>query len=157
MMMKKVYVALTRFCQEDDQPRRILQQAGFEVRENNTGRRFRAGEMLDILRDADAVVAGMEPYNAALLGALPRLRCISRCGVGTDTIDLEAARDLKISILTTRNEVVEPVSQMTVGMILALARNFPLHYRELHSGVWGTRTGHLLSEWTIGLVGFGQI
>lgn len=157
MSQKTVYVALSQFCQNDDRPRRLLMEAGFEVHENSAGRRPCRQEMVEALRGADAVIAGVEPYDADLLTALPRLRCINRCGVGTDAIDIEAAHRLGIAVLTTVEEVVEPVAQMTVAMILALARNFPLHCSDLRTGQWLKHTGHLLSEWTIGLVGFGRI
>ena len=152
-----VYVALQQFCEADDRPRRALVDAGIEVRENTLGRRLRREEMADVLRNADAVLAGVEPYDHAVLEALPRLRCISRCGTGTDTIDLDAARRLGVTVCTTPEEVVDPVAQMTVAMILALARNLPLHVQEFRQGQWKKRTGFLLSEWTIGLLGFGRI
>ena len=156
-MSKVVYVTLGQFCEDDNGPRRLLEEAGFEVRKNKLGRRMQRSELLDALHESDAVIAAVEPYDAELLASLPRLRCISRCGVGTDAIDLEAARRLSISVLTTADEVVEPVAQMTVAMILALARNLFLHYSDFRSGRWVKHTGFLLSEWTIGLVGFGRI
>jgi D-3-phosphoglycerate dehydrogenase len=107
--------------------------------------------------DADAVLAGLEPYDADALKALPRLRCISRCGVGTDSIDLIAATERGITVLTTIDAVVEPVAQMTVAMIFALARNFPLYSTELRAGQWQRHQAYLLCEWTIGLIGFGRI
>ena len=152
-----IYVALSQFCQGDQQPREMLREAGFEVRENDFGRRIRREEMYRILRDVDGVLAGVEPYDGDLLTALPRLRCISRCGVGTDAIDLEEARRRNIVVLTTVEEVVEPVAQMTVAMILALVRNLTLHCTDMRAGQWRKQEGHLLSEWTIGLVGFGRI
>ena len=152
-----VYVALSEFCKYDDRPRRVLIEAGFAVRENTLGRRLRREEMFTACREVDAVLAGLEPYDAELLTVLPRLRCISRCGVGTDNVDLARARQRNIAVLTTPDEIIEPVAQMTVAMIFALARNFPLHYQDLHTGLWRKHTGYLLSEWTIGLVGFGRI
>lgn len=157
MSRKTIYVALSQFCRDDDRPRRILMEAGFELEENHSGLPMKREEMFQALRRADAVIAGLERYNAELLSSLPRLRCLSRCGVGTDSIDLEAAKRLNIAVLITPDEVVEPVAQMTLGMILALARNFPLHFADSRSGLWRTHTGYLLSEWTIGLIGFGRI
>jgi len=157
MRQPVVYVALQQFCETDERPRLALLEAGFDVRHNTHGRRLRREEMFETLREADAVLAGVEPYDAQLLSALPRLRCISRCGIGTDTIDLEAARRLGIAVYTTPDEVTEPVAQMTVAMILALARNLPLHVTNFHAGRWSKHTGFLLSEWTIGLVGFGRV
>ena len=152
-----VYVALQQFCEADERPRQLLAEAGFELRFNTLGRRLRREEMATVLAGADAVLAGVEPYDAALLAALPRLRCISRCGAGIDSIDLEAAARRGVTVLTTPDEVAEPVAQLTVLMILALARNLPQHLHESRSGVWKKHTGFLLSEWTIGLVGFGRI
>lgn len=157
MSRKNVYVALSRFCQFDERPRRVLVEAGFNLRENTLGRRLRRDEMIEAIGDADAVLAGVEPYDSEILAALSRLCCISRCGVGTDNIDLNVATQRNIAVLTTSDEVVEPVAQMTMGMILALARNIPLHNEDLRAGRWRERMGYLLSEWTIGLVGFGRI
>ena len=154
---KVVYVAVQQFCEDDDRPRRLLTEAGYEIRQNALGRRLRGEEMVEHLQGVDAALAGSEPYDANLLASLPRLRCISRCGVGTDAIDLEAARHLGVAIYTTAEEVVEPVAQMTVAMILALARHLPRHLADARSGQWIKHTGALLSEWTIGLVGFGGI
>ena len=152
-----VYVALQQFCETDERPRQLLVESGFEVRQNTLGRRLRGEEMAEAIRGAEAVLAGVEPYDAALLEALPHLRCISRCGVGTDSVDLEAAARHDVVVLTTAEEVAQPVAQLTVAMILALARNLPLHLKDFHDGIWKKRTGCLLSEWTIGLVGFGRV
>lgn len=152
-----VYVALQQFCETDPAPKERLAAAGLDVRYNTLGRRLTAEDVRAVLGGADAVIAGVEPYDAPALEALPRLRCISRCGTGTDSIDLAAARRLGIAVYTTPDEVVEPVAQMTVAMILALARNLPWHAHDARNGQWKKRTGALLSEWTIGLVGFGRI
>ena len=156
-MSESVYVALSQFCEDDDSPRRALIEAGFSVVENRLGRRLQAAELQAAVGAADAIIAGVEPYAAATLRTFPQVRCISRCGVGVDAIDLEAARSLGIAVLNTPDEVVEPVAQLTVGMILALARNLPEYGVALRAGNWKRSTGFLLSEWTIGLIGFGRI
>ncbi|MBI2495386.1 MAG: phosphoglycerate dehydrogenase [Candidatus Omnitrophica bacterium] len=152
-----VYVALQQFCEFEPVPKQLLREAGWEVRVNELGRRLTSEDLIHVLRDAEAVVAGVEPYDAAVLEALPRLQCISRCGVGTDAIDLDVARRKGIAVYTTPDEVVEPVAQMTVAMILALARNLPQYLAASRQGAWVKRPGWLLSEWTVGLVGFGRI
>ena len=152
-----VYVALQQFCEQDPRPLQALRDAGYAVGRNTLGRRLRRNEMVDALQGADAVLAGLEPYDVELLSRLPRLRCISRCGVGTDAIDLAATAKRGINVLTTDDEVVEPVAQLTVAMVLALARHLLPHAADMRQGRWEKRTGALLSEWTIGLVGFGRI
>ena len=154
---KKVYVALTQFCNFDPRPRRMLQDAGFIISENTSGKRPTVAQLFEALGGVDAVIAGVESYPASLLAQLSQLCCISRCGAGTDAVDLEEARRRNIAVLTTPGAVIEPVAQMAVGMILALARNFPLHLRDMSKGLWKKPAGHLLCEWTIGLVGFGRV
>ena len=157
MSQPVVYVALHQFCESDSRPRQRLLEAGFDVRANTSGRRPKREELLTALQHADAVLAGVEPYDGELLAQLPRLRCISRCGVGTDAIDLQATERLKIAVLTTPEEVIAPVAEMTLAMMLALARNLPWHQAQMREGRWSKRSGHLLAEWTIGLIGFGRI
>lgn len=156
-MKQKVYVSLSQFCESEDSPRKALLNAGFEVSENKTGQRIKTEEMLAVLDGVDAVLAAVEPYSAELLNRLPNLKCISRCGAGVDAIDLSAAQKNNITVLATKEEVAEPVAQMTLGFILALARNFGPHQHDFQKGVWKKHTGHLLREWTIGIVGFGRI
>lgn len=156
-MRPVVYVTLSQFCENDDTPRRILEGAGFILKENRTGHRIKREEMLEVLKDADAILAAVEPYDAELLSRLPKLKCISRCGAGADAIDQQAAKRHGIEIIVTPDEVVEPVAQMTVAMILGLARNFTLHQHDFWQGLWRKHTAWLLSEWTIGLIGFGKI
>ena len=157
MSTKTVYVTLSQFCESDDRPRKILFDAGFDVEENKTGRRIKREEMFEALKNADAVLAAVEPYDAELLAKLPKLKCISRCGAGADAIDAEAAKKYQKEIFVTRDEIVEPVAQMTLGMFFSLARNVVLHKCDFQAGNWKKRTGVLLSEWVIGLVGFGKI
>ena len=156
-MKPTVYVALSQFCETDDTPRRRLLEAGYSLRENRLGRRLKRDEMVSSIGDAAAVIAGVEPYDAATLAALPRLRCISRCGAGTDAIDLEAAKLRNVAVLTTSDEVAEPAAQLTVAMILALSRNLPRYNVDQREKTWRRYEGRLLSEWTIGVVGFGRI
>ena len=157
MSQKKVYVSLSQFCEADDAPRKVLQEAGFMVSENKTGRRIKAEEMPEALAGVDAVLAAVESYTSELLDNLPQLKCISRCGAGVDSIELKAVEKNKIAVFATKDEVVEPVAQMTIGFILALARNFGPHSHDFQKGEWKKHTGHLLREWRIGIVGFGRI
>ncbi len=156
-MKPVVYIALSQFCEHDDTPRRRLLDAGYSLRQNLSGRRLKHEEIASNIGNAQAVIAGVEPYDASILAALPHLRCISRCGVGVDAIDLNAARRQNVAVLTTPEEVAEPAAQLAVSMILALARNLPRYNAGQRQKAWRRYDGHLISEWVIGLVGFGRI
>ena len=148
---------LSEFCRYDEKARSLLQEAGFMLRENPAGKRPDKRQTIELLRDCDAVLAGVEPYDEEVLQALPRLRCISRCGMGTDSIDMHATSRRNIGVFATTDEVVRPVAEMTVAMVFALARRFPLFARASAVDFWKKHTGRLLSELVVGLVGYGRI
>jgi D-3-phosphoglycerate dehydrogenase / 2-oxoglutarate reductase len=156
-MTREVYVALQQFCEEDDEPVRLLEASGFQVRRNRLGRRHKKEELAAAIGGACAVLAGVETYDDAVLAAAPALKLISRCGVGVDSIDLRAAEARGVSVRTTADEIAEPVAQMALAMLLSLARNLGLHAADFREGKWIKRTGRLISELTVGLVGFGRI
>ena len=157
MNSRHVFIALAQFCQDSEAPRQLLRREGFSFDENRSGRRLRSEELISAAQSASAIVAGIEPYDGATLRALPALKCISRCGVGVDSIDNDEARRLGISVRTTPDVVAEPVAQLTVAMILSLARRLPEASAAMREGHWDRNTGFLLSEWTVGIVGFGRI
>jgi D-3-phosphoglycerate dehydrogenase / 2-oxoglutarate reductase len=157
MKKDRIYIALSEFCRNDDRPRRLLMESGFEMCENLSGRRLLREEIIEALRGASGVVAGVEPYDAEILGSLPDLRCISRCGVGLDNVDLTYARERNIGVLNTPTVVVQPAAELTVAMILDLLKKLTRHTALLRSGRWEKMTGGLLAGRKVGVLGLGRI
>jgi phosphoglycerate dehydrogenase-like enzyme len=77
--------------------------------------------------------------------------------VGVDNIDLEAARRRSIRVLPAEGANARGVAELTVGMLLALARWIPLGDRTIKDGRWERRRGTELEGKTLGLVGCGRI
>jgi phosphoglycerate dehydrogenase-like enzyme len=109
------------------------------------------------------VVAAMRertPFPRALLGALPNLRLLVTTGMRNAAIDLEAARDLGITVCGTRAGT-EPAgsstAELTWGLILALARGIVAEERNVREGGWQQTVGTGLAGHTLGLVGLGRI
>jgi len=69
----------------------LLRQASLEVVRNETGSILRKEDMIALLADCDCVIVGVDPLDADVIAAAPRLRAIAKYGVGVDNIDLEAA------------------------------------------------------------------
>jgi D-3-phosphoglycerate dehydrogenase len=111
-----------------------------------------------LLPDCDAIIAGDEPLDRALLvRAASRLRVISRWGVGIDNIDLEAARELGIEVRNTPAVFADEVADVAIGYMLLLTR----HLHEIDAGVragdWPKPQGVSLAEKTLGIIGLGSI
>ncbi|MBO4411056.1 MAG: AAA family ATPase [Lachnospiraceae bacterium] len=132
-----------------------LEEAGFEVRANRTGRTPDEAELKEMIRDAFAVVAGSERYTAEVLRAAKNLRLIVRHGVGLDKIDLDAAKELGIELGVISNDYA--VAEHALMLMLALLRKCPERDRGVRSGIWSHETLHELRGKTVGLLGFGRI
>jgi D-3-phosphoglycerate dehydrogenase len=156
-MTDSVFVTLSTFAEYDREPLRLLETSGLPFRVHGTGRRITNPELLAGARDASVIIAGAESYDAATLAHLPALRCISRCGIGVDNIDLEAARTRRIAVLNTPDQPTSAVAELTVAMMLALCRNLPRQIAEARRGEWTRLESRLLGGRRIGLIGLGRI
>ena len=85
------------------------------------------------------------------------LKVISRCGVGTDGIDMVAAKELGIKIFTTPDAPTQAVAELTIGLMLALLRSLSQEDRSIRAGRWLKSMGSLLSRKTLGILGLGRI
>jgi D-3-phosphoglycerate dehydrogenase / 2-oxoglutarate reductase len=156
-MDKSIFVALSTFAEFDREPLRLLEEGGYGIRRNTTGRRLVKEEIIASGKGCEGIIAGVEPYDSAVLERLPGLQCISRCGVGMDAIDLAAAARLGIVVRNTPDVVVQPVAEMTVAMIFDLMRRLTAHTALIRSGSWKKIPGNLVSGKTAGIVGLGRI
>jgi len=155
--MKKIVINTTSFGEYDQEPLRLLKENDFSVFLNPYKRKLREKEVVELCSDALGMIAGTEPLNADVLEKLSSLKVISRCGVGLDNVDLDAAKHLGIKVCNTPFGPTQAVAELTVGLILSLMRKIPLMDRELRSGIWKKRMGNLLQGKRIGVIGFGRI
>lgn len=152
-----IYISLSTFCEYDDTPRQILEESGIPYSLNTTGVRATPDQVLREAADATVIVASVEPYEADLLARLPKLRCISRCGVGVDAIDLAAAEARGVAVRNTPDAPSQAVAELAVTFLLALSRSLIEQDAHLKKREWVRLETHLLSGRTVGIVGFGRI
>lgn len=155
--MKSIFIALSTFAEYDETPLKILKSSGYSFSVNSLGRRLNQGEIVKLAKGAGGIIAGVEPYDGFVLEQLPGLRCISRCGVGTDNIDKDKAKELDIAIFNTPDAVVQPVAELTVAMIFDLLRKLSYHARLMRLKKWEKSAGNLLMGRKVGVIGLGRI
>ena len=112
------------------------------------------------LVDADAlIVRSAVQADAALLEHAPKLRVIGRAGVGVDNIDTAAATHRGIVVMNTPGANAVAVAELTLGLMIAMARSIPKANASLHAGVWDKKSlqGSELRGKTLGIVGLGRI
>jgi phosphoglycerate dehydrogenase-like enzyme len=74
-----------------------------------------------------------------------------------DNIDLEAADRLGVKVFRAVGANARGVAELTIGLLLALARAIPFSDARLKAGRWERRKGFEVEGKTLGLVGCGQV
>jgi glyoxylate reductase len=102
------------------------------------------------------------PLPAELLDRAPRLRVISNFGVGYNNVDLEAATARGIAVCNTPGVLSGAVADLTLALILAIARRLLANAAYVRAGGWSRREPPPPLGWdpagkTLGIVGFGRI
>ena len=137
-----------------------LRDAGLRVDcEPKLGARS-ATEVRRLAAGAVAAIVSTDPFDRSVFAATPDLRVISRVGVGTDSIDLDAATEAGVAVLITPGGNRETVADHAMALILAALRRVVEHDASVRRGEW-RRGGELMARdlhgSTVGLVGHGQI
>jgi D-3-phosphoglycerate dehydrogenase len=119
--------------------------------------RLTEDELLAFAGQVDGVVCGDDAFTARVLEAFaPRLKIVSKWGTGIDSIDLQAAKRLGISVGNTPGAFAHPVGDSVLAYILAFARRGPWMNRAMKAGRWEKIPGRALRECTLGVVGVGN-
>lgn len=153
----KVLTSPSSFGQISSEPIDIMREAGFEIIDNPYKRKLTKDEIIDLAHDCIGIVAGVESLDKDVLFKLPKLKCISRVGIGLDNIDLEYANKKNIGVLNTPDGPTRSVAELTIAMTLSLLRRIPQADSALKKRIWEKQTGNLLYGKTIGVVGLGRI
>jgi len=110
------------------------------------------------LGGAWATIAGSEPYTRSVFAAVPELKAVLRWGTGSDAIDIDAATEAGVAVITTPGVNAEAVADMALGLMLACIRRLPALDQAVRSTAWRldgpTRD---LAGSTVGVVGLGAI
>lgn len=109
--------------------------------------------------DALIVRSRTQVASSALETIGERLQVIGRAGVGVDNIDLQAARERGVKVVNAPEAVTLAVAELTLGLMLALARHLPQADASMRRGEWNKQQlrGSELSQKQLGIVGMGRI
>lgn len=145
---------------------RMLRQAlpGARIEVNPHDRNLAAGEIIGAAHGAQALICTLaDPVDRALLAALaPPLKVLATYAVGTNNIDLAAARELGVAVANTPGVLTDATAEIAVGLMLACARRFGEGERLTRAGGfagWAPlfMRGHGVYGKTVGIIGAGRI
>ena len=113
--------------------------------------------LIELLENADAVIAGSDPLTRRVLEHCPQLKVISRPGVGYDAIDMKAARELGVRVTTTPGTNQRAVADHALALILGLARSLLRLDRQTREGKWIRPVSADIGRKVLGIIGLGAI
>jgi phosphoglycerate dehydrogenase-like enzyme len=134
-----------------------LEEAGCEIIPNQIGRAYRAAELRTALAGVDAIVTGTDELTAEVIMSADGLKLIAKHGVGLDSIDLGAARTKGVVVAATFGAVHDSVADLTMALLLAVARGIVPVHLSTRSGQWKGFVGMELRGKILGIVGLGRI
>ncbi len=135
-----------------------LNNFGFkQILINTPLKRFSKTELINFLSKCDIAIVGLDIIDESVLSSLPKLKAISKYGVGLDNIDLEACNKYKVQVLHTQGINKRSVSELVLGSMLSLIRNIYVSSNLLKNNIWQKDGGTQLSNKTIGIIGVGNV
>jgi len=138
----------------------MLEREGMELLHNPFDRDFTRKELLQTVSDVDGVILGAELFDRSVMEVAPRLKGISRFGVGYDNVDVDAATERGIYVTFTPCVLCDTVADLAFGLILCVSRRIPQADAFVRAGRWIESKFPLMvdvSGKTLGIVGLGRI
>jgi phosphoglycerate dehydrogenase-like enzyme len=154
--LSAVAVTARSFRQVPGEHQELLRASGVPVRFAEADHPLDEEELVELVQGCWGLIVGVDPVTAAVLDAGP-LRVVVRFGSGTDNVDLEAAGRRGVRVAATPGANARSVAELTIGLLLALARHLVSHDREIRSGSWSRHTGIELAGRRLGVVGYGAV
>jgi D-3-phosphoglycerate dehydrogenase len=142
-----------------DEFRATFAAAGVELLAPAVVQTLSEDELVRILPGQDGWIAGDDPANRRVLsaGAAGRLRVVVKWGIGTDNVDFDAARDLKLVVSNTPGMFGREVADVAMAYVTGLARDLFYIDRCVRIGGWPKPQGVSLHGKVMSLAGLGDI
>jgi len=117
-------------------------------------------ELIELTRDADAIINYLAPVTAKVINSLERCQVIVRRGIGYDSVEVSAATAKGIPVVNVPEYCTDEVADHAMALLLSAARKISAAREQTRSGGWDLRLLlpiPALKDSTLGLVGFGKI
>jgi D-3-phosphoglycerate dehydrogenase len=155
-MADRVLITTTSFQDTPGQHHDLLAEQGYEL---VTARGpLSEEEIFALVGDVDGIICGDDAFTRKVLEkCTPRLRVLSKYGIGLDKVDVKAATQLKIPVCYTPGVNHTTVAEHVFGLILCLIRQIGEQNAIIKGGGWKRMTGHEMWNKTMGILGMGRI
>tara|TARA_B110000008_G_scaffold72640_1_gene73754 strand:- start:8080 stop:9009 length:930 start_codon:yes stop_codon:yes gene_type:complete len=124
---------------------------------NDGGLKLEGDSLIEFLKGHQKAITALEIIDDYVLSQLPELKIISKYGVGTDMVDVNAINKYGKKFGWTGGVNKRSVSELVISFAIALLRHVPASNREVLAGTWTQHVGGQLSGKTVGIIGCGHI
>ena len=124
---------------------------------NLTGKTLKENELVKFLDTSDKAIVGIEIIDKDILDQLPKLKLISKYGVGLNNLDLDECKKRNIQIKFQPGSNKQSVAEFTLLLMLNSLRQVHNNKTEIIEGNWTQAKGQELKGKKIGIIGFGNI
>ena len=114
----KALITTVPFGDKNSLPLELLENAGIEYVINPINMKLTEDQLVEMVSDFDVIIAGTEPITKKVMNNASNLKFISRVGIGLDSVDLLAAKELNIKVSYTPDAPAPAVADLTLGMML---------------------------------------
>lgn len=154
--MPRILLTTTSFQDTPGSHHDLLASTGFEiVRERGP---LSEERMLELAGEFDAFLCGDDAITRAVIEkSLPRLKVISKYGIGLDKIDVATATEHHIPVLFTPGVNHTTVAEHTFLLLLSIEKHILFHCDATREGGWKRKTGHEIMGKHLGIIGLGRI
>jgi len=152
----KILLTTTSFQDTPGEHHDLLKKTGWEI---ITARGpLNEADTLALVGDVDGYICGDDAITRKVLEkARPKLKILSKYGIGVDKIDVKSCTEFGIPLLFTPGVNHTTVAEHCFGLMIALAKHFWPHLRSTKNGEWKRITGNELAGKTIAVLGVGRI
>ena len=135
----------------------LLEKSGNEIIIPNSGN---SDEILPQLQNADGFILRIGKIDRKAIEACPKLRVITRPGVGVDNVDVKAATEKGIPVVICPAANARSVAEHTIALLFAAAKNLVESDAETRKGNFNIRNKYAAIEISgrkLSVLGFGHI
>ena len=124
---------------------------------NDSGLVLAGNTLIGFLDGHDKAITGLEKLDASVFAALPKLKIVSKYGVGFDMIDLAAMAKAGVRLGWTGGTNKRSVAELVIALAIQLFRHIPEASRAVQTGTWPQFPGRQLSDRVVGVIGCGHV
>jgi D-3-phosphoglycerate dehydrogenase len=157
-MKPTIYIASRSFGLFSQEALELVKSIA-KIERNPYGRTMNEKELLRIIGEIDGIVVGTDKITRQIIESGSNLKIIAKHGVGLDNIDLKAATENDVVVTYVPHANAESVADLTIGLILSIARRIPMAHFSTKQGKWEAPKflGTEVYGKTLGIIGLGEI